>query len=197
MNLSKLWESAGQRSLAWRATVHGVAKSQTQLSDWTTTTTKITADKTLFKTKQQILSLDNTIYVCTTNNEIKSLTGNLWLVLEMRSPKSLPLSTLESKCLLGKHKTHKMSLCPHRTLSFDLPLSSVGVQAVELIELWGEHFTAGGGEGEVPWILLRLLCEHVCKRDKNSNKGVHWEMAKHQRLLFFNWDPDGLRGSVF
>lgn len=43
-----------------------------------------------------------------------------------------------------------MSLCPHGTLSFDLPLSSVGVQAIELIELRGEHFTFGGGEGELP-----------------------------------------------
>ena len=33
MNFSKLWEDRG----AWCATVHGVAKSWTQLSDWTTT----------------------------------------------------------------------------------------------------------------------------------------------------------------
>ena len=35
MNLSKLWEAEKGRE-AWRATVHGVAKSQTQLSNWTT-----------------------------------------------------------------------------------------------------------------------------------------------------------------
>ena len=36
MSLSKLWKMVRERE-AWHAAVHGVAKSQTQLSDWTLT----------------------------------------------------------------------------------------------------------------------------------------------------------------
>ena len=40
MNLSKLWEIVKDKG-TWSATVHGVAKSQTQLSNWTKTTYKL------------------------------------------------------------------------------------------------------------------------------------------------------------
>ena len=38
INLSKLWEIVKDRG-AWQATVHGVSKNQTWLTDWTATTT--------------------------------------------------------------------------------------------------------------------------------------------------------------
>ena len=40
MNLNKLWEIVEDRG-AWRAAVHGIEKSQTQLSDWTIMTTNL------------------------------------------------------------------------------------------------------------------------------------------------------------
>ena len=40
MSLSKLWEIVKDRE-AWHTTVHGVTKSQTRLSDWILTDTKV------------------------------------------------------------------------------------------------------------------------------------------------------------
>ena len=37
MSLSKIWETVKDRE-AWHAAIHGVAKSRTWLSNWTTTT---------------------------------------------------------------------------------------------------------------------------------------------------------------
>ena len=43
-NLSEFWETVKDRG-AWCAAVHGVAKSWTQLSDWTTTSTSLKEKK--------------------------------------------------------------------------------------------------------------------------------------------------------
>ena len=47
MCLHKLWEMVKDRE-AWRAAVHGVPKSRTQLRDWTTTTNSIQRESLFF-----------------------------------------------------------------------------------------------------------------------------------------------------
>ena len=51
MNLDKLWESVRDRE-AWRATIHRTAKSQTQHSGWTTTTTCVCRERINDKAKE-------------------------------------------------------------------------------------------------------------------------------------------------
>ena len=55
MNLSKLWEIVKDRG-GWRAAAHGVTKSQTQLSDWTTTVSE-KASSSLIKIEPSFIRL--------------------------------------------------------------------------------------------------------------------------------------------
>ena len=56
MNLSKLQEIVKDRE-AWQAAVHGVTKSQTQLSDGTTTTKSLTLRRQTSKTNSFLTEL--------------------------------------------------------------------------------------------------------------------------------------------
>ena len=51
MSLSKLWEIVKDRE-AWHAAIHRVAKSQTQLSDYTKTTTNEISEEALSKARE-------------------------------------------------------------------------------------------------------------------------------------------------
>ena len=50
ISLSKLWEMLQDRE-AWHAVVHGVSKSQTQLSEWTATATWVAPEEERFPIK--------------------------------------------------------------------------------------------------------------------------------------------------
>ena len=63
VNLSELWELVMDRE-AWRAAIHGVTKSRTQLSDWTGTEWRLIYDT---KAKAAITKKDNLDFVNTEN----------------------------------------------------------------------------------------------------------------------------------
>lgn len=69
------------------------------------------------------------------------------LSFDTRSPQCLPLSSPEVKSCGRETTITKCLLVFDPAFSCDLPLSSVGLQVVKLIELSREGFTVGGGEG--------------------------------------------------
>ena len=60
MNLSKLREMVKDRG-AWHVAVHGVAKSQTKLSDWTATVHNIETNKDLLYSTGSYISICNNL----------------------------------------------------------------------------------------------------------------------------------------
>ena len=93
MSLSKLQETVKDRE-AWRDAVHGVAKSQTRFSDWTTKTHLET-----FKYITQLLLTIVTMLFITSSELICLITGSLYLLTPFTHFKPSP------------HQNHKSVLC--------------------------------------------------------------------------------------
>ena len=67
VSLSELWELVMDRK-AWRAVIHGVAKSQTRLSDWTELNWSLSTDSkvSLFFSNWKIITLQCFVFSCHT-----------------------------------------------------------------------------------------------------------------------------------
>ena len=98
---------------AWRAAVHGVAKNQTQLSNWTITTTHpyMTTGKTIASTIQNFVDKVMSLLYNTLSNFVIAFLprSNRLLISWLQSPSAVTLEPKKSKSVIAS--TFSPSIC--------------------------------------------------------------------------------------
>ena len=112
-NLSKLWERMKDRE-AWHAVIHGVAKSPTRLSDWTTITSSPEIISPFLSGKPKAWRLRNFFFYSISQSY---LGRSVWIIRvsltnrEEVFPNSCSWVTTLYRCLVVLNSGVNMSLC--------------------------------------------------------------------------------------
>ena len=145
MSLSKFWESAMDRE-AWRAEVHGLAKSQTRLSNWT---------ELILRSWQSVPSL---------HGVQMGRKWKQWWTLFSWAPKSLQMVTAATKlrCLLLGRKalTNLDSILKSRDITF-LTKHIVKAMVFPVIMYGCESWTIKKGCAPKNWCFQTVVLEKM------------------------------------
>ena len=145
MNLGKLWKPVRDREV-WRAAVHGVAKSQTWLSDWTTRATPSAILMCVFHSRGLTLNTDyRTTFSSHPISLISSFTFELLLLILPTSESSQYKSCYSHLlCLCLFHHPHLFFFFYFKEcLTFYFPLQCCPLNWLQVLkaaiksQLWG------------------------------------------------------------
>ena len=149
MNLSKFWEKAKERE-AWCAAVHGVTKSQTWFSNWTTTIWSLSSVS--WATYMCMEPSWSFLYAATGRDIVPELTAAMIFFKELLLVWKVKVSVTQS-C---------PTLCDPMTVAHKVPLS----MGFSRQEYWsGLPFPSPGDLPDLPHILEDSFCEPIlCAR---------------------------------